>query len=142
MSTSSSFGQMQIARLGNQLFQYASLIGLSQKFNTNLLLPAWEYSQYFNSEFPEGNVTGIELSETSFKYTDEWGPIDWNNAIDVKGYLQSEKYWAHCEKLVREKLAFKPELKDRMRAKYKDALSRKNIAISIRRGDFIFNPNF
>lgn len=137
--TMSFFGKF--GRLGNQLFQYASLIGLATKFNTHLVMPSWEYAGYFNHTFPEGAyVDGYIIKETTCCYSDHWGSFDWNQPIDIVGYLQSEKYWLHCKDKVLRALEFKKELKERVKEKFD--FSKPVIAIHIRRGDFVNHPNF
>lgn len=137
--TMSVFGNF--GRLGNQLFQYASLIGIARKHNTNLVLPSWSYAQYFNQEFPTGDCgLGIVVKEFKLSYIDNWGLIDWDQPIDMIGYLQSEKYWQHCKDEVIQALEFKADFKKNIRKK--QDFNRPTIAIHIRRGDYVNHPNF
>lgn len=129
-------------RLGNQLFQYASLIGLATKFNAELKLPAWSYAQYFKGDFPQGEIEGPcrEVKETVFNYIPDWPAIRDNEAVDINGYLQSEKYWEHCKPAIAKALAFKDEFIQQLKCKF--TIQPNAIAISIRRGDYVNNPNY
>ena len=140
--TSSNFNTN--GRLGNMLFRYASLIGLSKKHNTTLQLPEWNYSPYFEQPFPVGSTNGIKVKESTFRYIDNWGYINWNQVIDIDGYLQSEKYFEHCIEDVKKALKFKPEFVEQTKKQFdsKNVFDKETIAISIRRGDYVNNPYY
>lgn len=131
-------------RLGNQLFQYASMIGLSVKYNSDLVLPPWDCSKYFDHPFPNGatNISGQVVIENQFTYIDNWPALDQFACVDLKGYLQSEKYWVHCKDYVRTALTFKKEFIDQCRARFDWNDLYNAIAIHIRRGDYVNNPNY
>lgn len=140
--TSSTFNTN--GRLGNMLFRYASLMGLALKHNTNLKLPEWKYSEYFEGEFPLGDTKGILVKESTFKYIEDWGYINWQQPIDIYGYLQSEKYFNHCKESVKKSLTFKPDFIKQVKAQFdnKNVFEKETIAISIRRGDYVDNPYY
>jgi len=138
--TMSVFGNY--GRLGNQLFQYASLIGIAKKHHTNLILPSWDYAKYFDVEFPLGShETDIELREFQLNYIDDWGVLNWEQGIDVIGYLQSEKYWQHCCDEIKKVLTFNLDFKNRVLEKNLN-INQTSIAIHVRRGDYVNHPNF
>jgi hypothetical protein len=141
--TFSKFGKY--GRLGNQLFQYASLIGLSTKYNADLQLPAWDYSEYFEGDFPvlTKNVKAQTTKEPAYHYSPEfYDRLNWKQDVDLLGYLQSEKYFAHCKELVRERLTFKKDFAEKVMQPYRELFKKPVIAISIRRGDYVDNPNY
>ena len=132
--------------LGNQLHQVASLIGFSEKYNCELVLPKWKYSNYFKNLPLQAEVeTDFFIEEKYFHYTPEfWDTYSESfktRHVDVLAFLQSEKYWRHCKEKVHHALRFDDELLKRVKARFEKSLERKTIAISIRRGDFITNPN-
>ena len=131
-------------RLGNQLWQYASMIGLSEKYGHTLKLPEWKYSAYFDHEFPQGDVKGYEYQEPTFHYeNDVWDFLkDEQIVYDIKGYLQSEKFFMHCEDKVRAALKFKPEFLLQVRNDFEEAFKKPVIAISVRRSDYLNNVNY
>lgn len=139
MITYRDFGK--VGNLGNQLFQYASLIGLSDKLNKELQLPNWKYSGYFESFFPIEEVNPIlklpTIRETKFEYNLENWNVDYD--FNVHGYLQSEKYFPDYIKQV---FRFKEYYVNQVKKLYKEAFTKRTIAISIRRGDYVDNPNY
>lgn len=142
MITSSNFNHN--GRLGNMLFRYAALIGLADKHSTGLSLPMWKYSDSFTEPFPQDVPlhNARKVKEPMFHYIPEWPYIKENENVDIDGYLQSEKYWEQCVELVRSKLAFKPEFVDHVRSQFPNVFDRPTIAVSVRRGDYVKNPNY
>lgn len=114
-------------RLGNQMFEIASTIGIAIRNNTSYGFPLWEYSKYFEGRLPryylESYRTYIERSpyyedvilDTKF---------DWN----LQGYFQSWKYFDHCRDLILDIFKFYPSPVNR-------------IAIHVRRGDYVHLQN-
>lgn len=132
-------------RLGNALFNYASLIGIAEKHGHKLSLPEWKYAQYFDYDYPQGEVSGYEYHEPTFHYNDEFveGLKDISQPHNIKGYLQSEKYWAHCTDKVRKALTFKADFVEQVKQPFEGVFDDgKVIAISIRRGDYVGNSNY
>jgi len=146
MITCSTF--LTNGRTGNILFRFASLIGIAEKYNKKLLLPYWPHAKYFDSHFPEmpeneSSESFVEIKESTFHYVPEWPPIKEYERTDIHGYLQSEKYWDHYEGLVRDQFKFKPEfIAECINKLSRIAFSKPTIAISIRRGDYVDNPNY
>lgn len=140
MITFSKFGNY--GRLGNQLFQYASMLGIAKEYATRVVLPKCDFADYLQNKPEIGEIIGevVPVSETHFHYdmgqfaTAEYG------SIDITGWFQSEKYWEHCKEHVREML-YMPGV-EVMKQTHGKLLSKKTIAISIRRGDYVDNPNY
>lgn len=138
-------------RFGNQLFQIASMIGFSKKYECELRHQPWDYDRFFQGKVsglivPTGSVFKDVLKEPHYHYTPEF----WDQHaedfrtkyVDIIGWLQSEKYWEHCVDEVKDTLSFNTSLRIGVMEKFVDALSRPTIAISIRRGDYVDNPNY
>lgn len=134
----------KVGRLGNQLFQIASAIGIAEKFKTKAAFPAWKYEQYFDKPLNRIDTpNAIAVKETSYHYNPAFlDSVQADKNYDIAGYLQSEKYWKHAEDLVRSQFTFKATLKENVRNKFTDAFTKPTLAISVRRGDFIGNPNY
>ena len=133
----SKLGRM--GRLGNQLFQIASCIGLAKKHGANVSFPKWEYEKYFENKLPTGKMEPHQVKELFFHHHD-W-KID--RSIDISAYLQSEKYWQECIPEIMEQFRFKEEFKRSVFQKFTGLQSKKErIAVSIRRGDFVSNKNY
>jgi hypothetical protein len=144
MITFKKFGKH--GNLGNQLHQIASLIGFSEKYNCELILPEWNYAAYFENFPQQGFIdTDVLIEEPFYHYTPQfWDShrekLKTQNA-DILGWLQSEKYWQHCKEKVHQALSFKKNFLHETKSKFAEAFRKKTIAISIRRGDFVTNPN-
>lgn len=145
MITFSKFGSH--GNLGNQLHQLASLIGFSEKYGCELVLPEWKYARYFKHPPKQELVkTEMLIEEPYYHYTPEfWDAYQHDfktKNVDILGWLQTEKYWEHCKEKVLESLQFDAALEKSVTTKFRKALQKETIAVSIRRGDFITNPNF
>jgi hypothetical protein len=136
--TMSNFGSN--GRLGNMMFQYAFLIGLSKKYNVDIKMPAF---RNMPDTRPESMENVLPRKERSFHYTPQYyDEMNWQRSWDFSGYFQSEKYWSHCREAVISALAFNDG--DHMGAveSMGNAFSRETIAIHIRRGDYVNNKNY
>lgn len=132
--------------LGNQLHQIASLIGFSEKYNCELVLPEWKYAEYFEHSPAQANIeTNFLVEEKDFHYVpeywDNYADIFQNENTDILGFLQSEKYWLHCKEKVHNTFRFKKEFTETIKLKFASVLTKKTIGISVRRGDFVTDSN-
>lgn len=139
----------QYGNLGNQLFQYASMLGIADEHADEVCLPRWKWDSYLKNK---PTIKKLDLSpdqfpnihsfynEPSYDYT----PVELSEFKDYDfcGWFQSEKYWIHCKEYVMEMLEFEPLHVNRVRSQYHRVLDKKTIAISIRRGDYVDNPNY
>lgn len=119
-------------RLGNQLFQLASTLGLAEKYGASASFPTWPYEEYFETEVPHGEIESYQVKEKFFHHYD-W---ELTENCDLFGYMQSEKYFGSIRLKLKD--SFVQEMKDRM----KECFSKETICIQIRRGDFVGNPNY
>jgi len=118
--------------LGNQMFQVASTIGIATKNGHNFALPQWESP--FENILPQLHLKHKEQLEgdnwkaikVPWGYHDIMVPGDGEN-YRLRGYMQSEKYFKHCESLIRELFIFKEGVDN-----YSDF-----IAVHVRRGDYV-----
>jgi len=131
----SFFGLGRLGRLGNQLFQIASIKGIATKLDTTCHFPQWHYSKYFKNKLPRIGRRFQTHYEPQFHHSEHW-LID---NKDYHGWLQSEKYF---DSSVKETFEFDTTFKDLVTAKYAKFFNKETIAISVRRGDFVGNPNY
>lgn len=132
----------KFGRFGNQLFQIAAMIGIAKKYGHKLVLPKWQYAKYFNFTIEEGHITSnLERREPYFHYCENLD-IPERGIYDLTGYFQSDKYWLNAKEDVIKNLSFKNDFITGINEKHKNKLSRNPIAISIRRGDYVNNPNY
>jgi len=141
MITFSSLGTL--GRLGNQLFQVASCMGIAKANDTTCSFPLWNYEDYFENNLPhDGAANSTVLKEKFFHFDEELFKLDSAINYDLEGFFQSEKYWANAECEVRKQFEFKAEIKERLKSNFSGAFQKHTVAISIRRGDFVNNKNY
>jgi Glycosyl transferase family 11 len=128
-----SFSKLgKYGRLGNQLFQLNSTLGLAEKHGAECAFPAWEYGQYFQEYLPVGPAQEPQVHEKQFEH------YDWNlkTSCDLLGYMQSEKYFGS------KRLHFKTGFIDHVKASMPMVFQKETICIHIRRGDYVDNENY
>jgi len=146
----SKFGR-RMGRLGNSMFQLASLYGMSKRFNRKLALPEWNYAEYFTSNIdiiPRGDFKE-DIAEPSYSFSgwDYWKKqFEGKDHVSVTGWLQSPKYWAHYRSDISGLLFnFTPEFKYRLYEQYSHIFSnnKHTILIGIRVAeDYVDNGNY
>ena len=130
MITCSNIGDN--GRFGNQLFQFASLIGIGDKLNYVVLFPKknlkqinisstrenktfvayFEINECFDIDqkfFTDDLIIERRVSERFFHFDENLFNILDNT--DVNGYLQSEKYFKHCSDKIMDILKLHPQKK-------------------------------
>jgi glycosyl transferase family 11/glycosyl transferase family 7 (putative galactosyltransferase) len=139
MITFSALGT--IGRLGNAMFQIASVIGIADKLNTLACFPQWKYESSFKRPLPKGHVSNAQpIEEKHFHFDESLFQLDPAKNYDISGYLQTEKYFEK-ERILKQ-FEFSDSIKLLVTARFQRALKRPTVAISIRRGDFVNNPNY
>ena len=130
-------------RLGNQLFQFAFLFGLSKAKGYDFCIPPnTDLLNCFDidckiAEFKPKVVGRLNKNhnitlERAFEY-DQNFPNFSDNA-DYSGYYQTEKYFKHCKSELIQSLKFKEKSKIPVNIDSKDLVS-----IHVRRGDYVGN---
>jgi hypothetical protein len=126
-----TFSQLgNYGRLGNQLFQIASTIGVAIKSKLNYVFPENELINMLGTGIP---VTSSLPKARIYKYdsiTYSDFTLTHGQLWDMQGYFQSEKYFKHCEELIRKYFVF-PEYN----------MKRGSCAVHVRRGDYLSYPN-
>lgn len=119
-------------RLGNQLFQVASTLGLAEKYGAQAAFPFWQYEGYFEPTLPHGQMSTNVVRERYFHHHD-W---ELTGDSDLQGYMQSEKYFGSV------KLKMNAEFVEKVRKGYTDLFRTETVCIQVRRGDYVGNPNY
>lgn len=121
MITYSNLGKN--GRLGNQLFQISSTIGVALKNGHEFCFPKWDYAQYFDHPLPEGYPSGtVVYKEPNYRYHDI--VLSTTKNWDLDGYFQSWKYFNDYKDTVQHYLAF-----------YRKPVHK--VAVHVRRGDYL-----
>jgi hypothetical protein len=144
----------EFGRLGNQMFQYAFLVGLHSKYGYEIAIPpstfknAWIHHQLFEAfelkTLKKENIIRIDrknfIKERQFHFDENI----FNNAsdnTDYLGYFQSEKYFEHCKNLIKENFTFLPHIQSKCLEFISQFKNKTLLAIQVRRGDNIGRPH-
>lgn len=138
--------------LGNQMFQYAAIKGLSKKHGRDFMIPPTEIfglnypnlrsniDVCFNINCSRGMSSFSNYSEIPNKFDYEFFENPPKHDINLIGYFQSNKWFAHIESEIRQDFKFKSEYFDKafeIRNKFLGEV----IAVHIRRTDYIPNDD-
>lgn len=154
-------------RFGNQMFQFAALIGIAEKTGYDVKIPIENTRDdafaFYDLAKQKTQPVGMELRKPfdipdSFfapqnevyevikqRYQEphfHFNPaiFDIPDNIDISGYFQSEKYFIHAEDIVRDLFTFRSEIRQKAKeefSKIKDDAPK--VSIHVRRGDYIAN---
>jgi hypothetical protein len=142
----------KLGRLGNQMFQYASLRGIAANRGYDFGIPPsnfvdiWSDHQLFEvfelSHLPRNNVKfldrGYVAKEVTFGF-DEHLFNQCPNDISIFGFFQTEKYFERIKSSIEEDFTFRPHIL----SPCKEMISSldKPISLHVRRTDYLTNPN-
>jgi len=133
-------------RLGNNLFQIATLISLSKKLNVDFILPEYTHAGHrgdipvdlniFKYDFKRGDCdTENEYNEKVFGYTN----IPPQDKLKIKGFFQSWEYFEDIKESLLNKYFTPSDNIVQSLSKYN--ISEKSLGISVRRGDYLMLQN-
>lgn len=155
----------RIGRLGNQMFQYASLVGIAENNNLNFCIPDNSQLNWNDYEmdvvdkkyhqlqhcFEMKNLTKNNLGKVDSENYD----VFWENNnnfdttlyyncpdnINIRGYLENFKYFINVQDKLKEDYTFKKNI-TKEAIKYFKTLDVKNpVCIIVRRGDYLVHNN-
>lgn len=101
----------QNGRLGNQMFQFAALHGISRhknlkySFSSGRLYEAFKMNGILNSSFENPRFL---YQEKAFSFDANAFQIP--DCTELHGYFQTQKYWAHCEKEIIDAFEFRDDV--------------------------------
>lgn len=152
MITFSKLGQH--GQLGNQMFQYAMLLGVSEKKGYDISIPKKYHGRKRRDlvELQPFRITAHTLNpkvprfknryeEQRFNFNPEvFDQPDWT---DYNGYYQSERYFLHCNARIREEFRFCSKIESYAKDYVFNLREESNVvAIHVRRGDYLKHPNW
>lgn len=127
-------------RLGNQIFQLASTIGIARKVGHEPKFPKdFDVPQVFNlkedllmersqmCQFPQVSERWFHFDDKLFSVADQ---------VDITGYLQTEKYFKHVEDEIRELLTFQDVVQKQADRLFPN-VDTETVSIHVRRGDYV-----
>ena len=154
-------------RLGNQMFQYASLKGIARNRKYEYCFPPlggaaeWNNVEQYYQEIREGKAGHILLqpftmesnSQLNLQYIDKSRPVVQEKTfafdeeifntcpdwVDIRGFFQTEKYFKHIRDEIKKDFTFRDEIINPC----KEMVSGIDdpISLHIRRTDYITNSN-
>jgi hypothetical protein len=129
-----------LGRLGNQMFQYAALKGLAEHHQVpyNLPLNAPLYNCFKIPKVCQ-KVIEPQIMERFYEFDKE---LFYHSQGDLYGYFQTEKYFSHIEDDIRKDFRFCDIIYNTCIHYRTHTLPKEVIALHIRRGDYLTDPNF
>jgi hypothetical protein len=129
-------------RLGNNLFQIATLVSLSKKLNVDFILPEFTHAGHrgdipvdlnmFEYDFKRGVCdTEIEYNEKTFEYSE----IIPQDKLKLGGFFQSWKYFEDVKDILLSTYFTPSNQVTQSLLKYN--ISPNSLGISVRRGDYL-----
>lgn len=128
-------------RLGNNLFEIATTIGLALQMNSIPVFESWAYSEFFDWDLTfdselERSIPWSIYVEKCFAYHH----IPQCKNIKINGHFQSYKYFP--ENVILGKFKMKPNIHDYIMNKYENLLRSRTTSIHVRKGDYVNNWNY
>ena len=144
----------KLGQLGNQMFQYATTLGVARYHGITFTIP--NHDEVLVDSF--GNKLRIELldcfeidpdntgilntdnvfAEKNFEFDRNILNVDRRSDFTLYGFFQTEKYFKHCDDEVRKQFTFKKQIIEECNEIIEDVYNNP-IALHIRRGDFLVN---
>lgn len=148
----------QKGRLGNQLFQYAALVGIAKNLNHDFCIPDHSNAPWFDQEVDGNIVTKYHQLQHLFEMNylnGRYGEVD-GYEIDVHqaefceelfnecpdnssllGHFESYHYFENAEKELRKDFIIRERLLEAASKFHKDKKTELPVCVSVRRGDYI-----
>jgi hypothetical protein len=136
-------------RIGNQMFQYASLRGIAKNRGFDFLIPPENNLGRTNyCLFECFKMAGVKESNKGFsdftEQHDDQGHFNFSKElfetckdnINLNGYYQTEKYFLNAKEEVRKDFEFKDEIVDECKS-FIDSIGQTPIFLHVRRGDYV-----
>lgn len=129
--------------LGNQLFEIAASIGAAEWQGTEWRVQA-DFGYKNNDQFdgqkyfslPQENyVDSYALPTYTEPYFHYYSIPE--GSYELKGYFQSQRYFKHCQTLIRKYFSAPERIEQKIKWKYRDLLSENTCAVHVRRTDYI-----
>lgn len=144
-------------RFGNQMFQFASTLGIGRKLGYEVKFPIKNRSELRKNTLANGKVfdTYFELTdcfnidenlfgEVSYQYQYNEAKFGFSedafsvpDGTNINGYFQAEKYFKHAEDEIRKNFTFKDDVQNVANSLF-PKLEYETVGIHIRLGDYLY----
>ena len=126
-----------MGRLGNQMFQYASMVGIAYSRNFDWCIPKenQDLTKCFVMKNLKhfGNINGSEVHlHESHEFCEDI-MTQCPDEITLHGYFQSQKYFKNVENIIREDFQFKDNINSEVSKNYSENLLENAVSIVARR---------
>lgn len=134
MITFSNLGKF--GKLGNQLFQIATVYSYAKKYGYSYTFPEWKYNRYLKDPLVSGSINpgGRYYHQDPFSYVE----IPRGDNKDLMGYFQNERYFSDNKMEILEMLTVADWVKNQVDQSFFDE---KITAVHVRRGDYLKFPS-
>lgn len=139
----------QNGRLGNQMFQYAALVGISKNMGYDYCIPNHSDAVSFGSAVSThhqlqhcfemknlgnrfGYIDGDEVELHQYEFCEELFNTCPDN-VTIRGYFETEKYFKNAEKEIRQDFTFKQKIVEKVFSVFSDYLKEDTVSIVVRR---------
>jgi hypothetical protein len=130
----------EMGRFGNQLFQIAATIGIARRNGCPFVFPPWPYARHFEFQIPPSRF--IREFQQRMPSTFAYEEIVIDRTTELRGYFQSERYFAHCEDEVRRYFTPHHALAQLLERQFGDLLATGTCSVHVRRTDYIGDPGW
>lgn len=130
-------------RLGNQVFQVASTIGIAMDNNMEWVFPKHieqtEVGLLFSikGEVLNANQVGPTIEETSQTFEQVIIPKPYIGLVSLHGYYQSFRYFDHHQEVLRDVLKLRRTFIEEVLSKFPEIRDEGSVGIHVRRGDYL-----
>lgn len=140
-------------RLGNQMFQYATLKSIASKHGYKFTIPDSRFQDPYHDhqlfeafELSSLSEDDICINRVNKRIEEQHFHFDENlyencpDNVDLLGYFQSEKYFVSIKDEVKKDFTFKKDTLSAVKEYRENIPESKIIALHIRRGDYVGQP--
>lgn len=133
-------------RLGNQMFQYASLRGIAAKNSYDFMIPGSQHSlSCFKLDFEK--IETLKIADYFDKiYVEPENDLSFNQSlfslpqgVSLVGYFQNYQYFEHIESEIRKDFTFKDEIVEKSKTLLENKFpkNKKIVGVHVRRTDYL-----
>ena len=146
-----SFPQLgHLGRLGNQMFQYALLVGVAERHGYDIVIPndVLEGFRLSSHRLPRNSIPSPThvFNESVPAWSFDSQALEQPDGTGFNGYFQSHRYFEHASTRVRDEFRFSLEIEYKSQCWIEQisqrATERPVIAMHVRRGDYLQSPNY